>query len=468
MPLPSGVEILRQARLESHPARFPGWYQTEVALPFKALARDEKLLETIFISADQAFNHNEQALERIKWGVEGKGDPNDWRLVRDNAVGIHYPPLATKNSTRHGTRERVLQVTKDYPDQLTVELKALATKVIFDDHNRAIGVEYLKGSEALPGPLTAERSAGRPPRGLRVARGDPRRRRLQHPAAAQAVRASARAPSSRSSASRCGSTCRGVGTNMQDRYEVGVVNRMNFPNWEVLKDRQVRARRSAIRNVGRGPRRGVHHQRRGDGGDPALGSRKGRCPTFSCFALLGLFQGYFPNYSALFAEHLNYLTWAILKAHTNNSAGTRDLAVGRSARRAADRFPLFCGRQRQKGQDLVSVVEGIKFVRKMTKPLIESGLIAEEELPGKDVQTDEQLADYVKYYAWGHHASCSCPIGERAKGGVVNGDFEVHGTQGLRIVDASVFPKIPGFFIVTSIYMIGEKAADVISKAAKP
>ena len=44
--------------------------------------------------------------------------------------------------------------------------------------------------------------------------------------------------------------------------------------------------------------------------------------------------------------------------------------------------------------------------------------------------------------------------------GVVNGNFQVHGTQNLRIVDASVFPKIPGFFIVTSIYMIGEKAAD--------
>jgi choline dehydrogenase len=49
---------------------------------------------------------------------------------------------------------------------------------------------------------------------------------------------------------------------------------------------------------------------------------------------------------------------------------------------------------------------------------------------------------------------------------VVNGNFQVHGTQNLRIVDASVFPKIPGFFIVTSIYMIGEKAADVMLQDA--
>jgi choline dehydrogenase len=37
----------------------------------------------------------------------------------------------------------------------------------------------------------------------------------------------------------------------------------------------------------------------------------------------------------------------------------------------------------------------------------------------------------------------------------------------LRIVDASVFPKIPGFFIVTPIYMISEKAADVITEDAR-
>ena len=36
------------------------------------------------------------------------------------------------------------------------------------------------------------------------------------------------------------------------------------------------------------------------------------------------------------------------------------------------------------------------------------------------------------------------------------------GTQGLRVVDASIFPKIPGFFILSAIYMIAEKAGDAI------
>jgi choline dehydrogenase len=50
---------------------------------------------------------------------------------------------------------------------------------------------------------------------------------------------------------------------------------------------------------------------------------------------------------------------------------------------------------------------------------------------------------------------------------VVDSRFRVYGTRNLRIVDASVFPKIPGFFIASSVYMISEKACDVISEDAE-
>jgi choline dehydrogenase len=43
----------------------------------------------------------------------------------------------------------------------------------------------------------------------------------------------------------------------------------------------------------------------------------------------------------------------------------------------------------------------------------------------------------------------------------------VHGTRALRVVDASVFPRIPGFFLAGAIFMIAEKAADVILEAAR-
>src|SRR5262249_43370636 len=115
----------------------------------------------------------------------------------------------------------------------------------------------------------------------------------------------------------------------------------------------------------------------------------------------------------------------------------------------------------------------IRFVRRLTAPLKAEGglgsgrLIAEEELPGEHIQTDEALAAFVRDNAWGHHASCSCAIGSREAGGVLDSAFRVHGVQGLRVVDASFFPRIPGFFIASAVYMIAEKAADVMLAEAK-
>ena len=65
--------------------------------------------------------------------------------MTENAVGVRYTPLATRNHARMGTRERVLETAQKHPDHLRVELDALVTRVIFDERNRATGVEYLKG-----------------------------------------------------------------------------------------------------------------------------------------------------------------------------------------------------------------------------------------------------------------------------------------------------------------------------------
>jgi choline dehydrogenase-like flavoprotein len=108
------------------------------------------------------------------------------------------------------------------------------------------------------------------------------------------------------------------------------------------------------------------------------------------------------------------------------------------------------------------VVDGIKFVRRLAAKLEGERLITEEELPGKQVQSDAELAEFVRSHAWGHHASCTCAIGPPERSGVLDSNFRVHGVPGLRVVDASVFPRIPGFFIVSAVYMIGEKAADAI------
>jgi len=177
---------------------------------------------------------------------------------------------------------------------------------------------------------------------------------------------------------------------------------------------------------------------------------------------MGPFRGYFPGYSALFARNLNYLTWVVLKAHTNNRAGEVTLRSTDPREAPLINFRYFEESNNGASEDLAAIVEGIKFVRKITAALKQQGLIAQEELPGEGIQSPEDLKDFVRHNAWGHHASCSCPIGT-----VLDGDFRVKGTRGLRVVDASVFPRIPGFFIVSAVYMIAEKAADVILRDAK-
>ena len=76
--------------------------------------------------------------------------------------------------------------------------------------------------------------------------------------------------------------------------------------------------------------------------------------------------------------------------------------------------------------------------------------------------TSGELKRHVEDNAWGHHACGTCAMKPEDQGGVVDSRFRVHGIRNLRIVDASIFPRIPGYFIVTAVYMIAEKAADVV------
>ncbi len=113
---------------------------------------------------------------------------------------------------------------------------------------------------------------------------------------------------------------------------------------------------------------------------------------------------------------------------------------------------------------MAAVVEGVSRLRNMMKAGV-GGELESEDTPGPDVTGDGSVAQFIRDCAWGHHASCTCKIGT-GPDAVLTSDFRVRGTEGLRVVDASIFPRIPGFFIVCAIYMVAEKAAAVILDAA--
>lgn len=182
------------------------------------------------------------------------------------------------------------------------------------------------------------------------------------------------------------------------------------------------------------------------------------------------FTGYFPRWGdAAVASH-KVFSWYTLKAHTRNKAGTVQLRSTDPLDTPIINFNYFDTGTTENGadvKDLGALVQAIKMSREANQRYhnyeILAGTDFTEQRPGAAVQSDADLEQFVKDEAWGHHACCTAPIGATSDpNAVLDSKFRVMGVDGLRVVDASVFPRIPGIFIQAPIFMISEKAADAI------
>jgi choline dehydrogenase len=249
----------------------------------------------------------------------------------------------------------------------------------------------------------------------------------------------------------------GVGANLQDRYEVGVVSELREDRFTLLDGCSF-----APPVDGETGDRCFTEWRHGKGPYTSNGAVVAIVPRADLFVfgLPARFEGYAPGYSRDLDRQRNVFTWAILKAHTRNTAGTVTLRSRDPAQVPDIDFRYFDEGGPGGDEDLDEVVWGIEFVRRMAH---RSGMTASELVPGDAVRTHEELREFVRTHSWGHHASCTCKIGrDDDPMAVLDGSFRVRGAQNLRVVDASVFPRIPGYFIVTPTYMISEKASDAV------
>ncbi|KAI0097368.1 choline dehydrogenase [Nemania sp. FL0031] len=181
----------------------------------------------------------------------------------------------------------------------------------------------------------------------------------------------------------------------------------------------------------------------------------------------GTFNGFYPGYSsnAATATFKNYWSWLILKAHTRNRAGTVQLQSANPRDVPLITFhSLYEGLSKADAdKEVGALVEGIRMAQNFYANTPDVDGLPVQWWPPVDTNSDEELAQWITEEAWGHHASCSNPIGaDDDPMAVLDGDFRVRGVDGLRVVDASVFPKIPGTFIALPIIMIAEKASAVI------
>jgi choline dehydrogenase len=126
--------------------------------------------------------------------------------------------------------------------------------------------------------------------------------------------------------------------------------------------------------------------------------------------------------------------------------------------------PAITGNYLAGDEDIRVLVEGIKLARRMAQTPAFDQYRGEEILPGPQVQTDQELADFVrKMVETLYHPVGTCKMGNDALA-VVDSRLQVHGLEGLRVVDASIMPDIVSGNTNAPTIMIAEKAADLIKE----
>lgn len=263
----------------------------------------------------------------------------------------------------------------------------------------------------------------------------------------------------------------GVGVNLQDNYEYSVVGQ-SPEIISLFANRTVDGRDVYLeewQNTGSGPYRGNGVE----SGVLAKSSysKTGEEDLFLYSTPLN-FNGFYPGYSSKATGTFHEYTWVVLKFHQEDSSGSVTLKSNNPFDVPDINFEYFASTDAEHPAndaeyDLNVMVEGVHLARQFFAGVAEPVGPLLELLPGKEVQTTEQIKQEIRNNAFSHHASSTCSIGSKHDPlACVDSRFRVHGVDNLRVVDASVFPQIPGTFPQLPVYMISEKACDVILEDA--
>ncbi|KAI9051640.1 hypothetical protein LZ554_004682 [Drepanopeziza brunnea f. sp. 'monogermtubi'] len=404
-------------------------------------------------------------------------DPNS-RLVpeRDSKEGFYQVPLIHEGGARVGVRDFIAStVAQGYP--LTVRTNCFVTKILFDTTGatpKATGVEFLDGKQLYrASPLsggTGVKGTATVTKDLIISAGA-----FNTP---QLLKLSGIGP--QEELAKFGipliKHLPGVGTNLQDRYEIPVVVK-HGSDFNVLAGCtfDAKAQDMCYTKYKNSPNvlalRGAYATN-GLAATLAVNSDFAANSDIDLYIFAGPvnFRGYFPQWADDIVKDHKHFGWTTLKAHTRNRAGTVELSSADPLDRPIINFNYFDTGNTTRGEDVAdlnAMIQAIKISRNALQRYKDFFLLGGdsfvEESPGPSVQSDADIGDYIKRNAWGHHASCSMPLGSDSDPmAVLDAKFRVRGVQNLRVVDASVFPQIPGIFIQSAIFMVAEKAADVI------
>lgn len=444
---------------------YDGWLDTSRA-PLEIPLQDPKLLSMI-LGGSFALGNWTRLLPNLLNVL--LGDANEDSEARDRDGGYFQIPLSAENGERRGSREFIVAVrdaknrdgSKKYP--LDVRMNCHVTKVVFDESGReprATGVEFLDG-EYLYKASPRSKSAGRGTPGSATASKEVILAGGAYNSP-QILKLSGVGPADELDkfGIKVVKHLPGVGTNLQDHYEVAVQGRLQS-DWNFLEGCTFSDPDPCL-DRWEHPFLGDRGAYVSSGFAAAMLMKSSQSSEYDAFVFGGPvnFRGYFPGYSHNITADHNLFTWAILKAHPRNTAGHVKLLSADPLDTPDITYNYFDTGSGDYAADLTAIREAIGVARDAFK---RQPVAVQETLPGEHIQSDEDIKTYARDTAWGHHASSTCPIGaDNDPMAVLDSSFRVRGVRALRVVDASVYPRIPGTFTAVSTYIVGEKAADVI------
>ncbi|KAF1953449.1 alcohol oxidase [Byssothecium circinans] len=379
---------------------------------------------------------------------------------------LHYDEKRRRSGAYSYLRDTVNTINADgtprYP--LTISTSSLATRVLFDTSGpspRATGVAYLQGQALY--------RADRRNNGLQ--RGNP----LEVTATREVIVAGGAFNTPQIlKLSGVGPRAElesfnitvvhdlpAVGTNLQDNYEAGIHVEAATPYGSPFQNCTFLAPGDPCLREWKEHGTGAY----GMGGAPASFiyrtnvSENADADVYMFGAAGAVFDGYFPGFSSA-QWPANSSFWSVVKMQYQNRAGTVKLRSADPQDTPIIDFNYFAEGH---DHDLAALKEGVEFVLDVyNKTPAPYG-------PYKVVRPDPSIdiRQAIMDEAFSHHASSSCPIGLNVSDSCVDSKFRVHGVEGLRIVDASVFPRTPGAFPVLPVFLISEKASDVLLQDAK-
>ena len=113
--------------------------------------------------------------------------------------------------------------------------------------------------------------------------------------------------------------------------------------------------------------------------------------------------------------------------------------------------------------DRQELLEAIQFLRRLANAPTMRDIISSEIEPGSLIVDDEGLMNHAREQGGTvYHPASTCRMGPDTTTNVVNADLKVHGVEGLRIADASIFPSLPSGNTNGPAIMVGEKASELI------